>query len=313
MQEGKVASVNISTEKGTVKKPAPQISIDANGIRADAHAGNWHRQVSLLSMESIERFSERVGREFHPGEFAENITTRGIDLSHVGIFDRFEVAGVSLEVTQIGKACHPDGCAIFQQVGKCVMPKEGIFCRTLFPGEVRAGDMIKHYPRPLSFLVITLSDRASRGEYEDRSGPRVSAALEDWLGPSRWWFNIENNIQSDDPVELRDRIRAAESDGIDVLITTGGTGLGPRDHTPDVMAELCDKLIPGIMEHIRIKYGTEKPNALLSRAVAGVIGKMLVYSLPGSVRAVDEYMGEILKTMEHLILTVNGIDPHASL
>ena len=95
-----------------------------------------------------------------------------------------------------------------------------------------------------------------------------------------------------------------------MIFTTGGTGVGPRDITPDVVTELCDKFIPGIMDHIRLKFGADKPNALLSRSVAGVAGSTLIYTLPGSVRAVQEYMQEILKTLEHLILTLHGLDDH---
>ena len=96
----------------------------------------------------------------------------------------------------------------------------------------------------------------------------------------------------------------------DVVITTGGTGIGPRDITIETVRPLLDKEIPGIMEMIRIKYGQEKPNALLSRGIAGVMGQTLVYTLPGSVKAVDEYMTEILKTLQHLIYMLHGVDVH---
>jgi molybdenum cofactor synthesis domain-containing protein len=95
-----------------------------------------------------------------------------------------------------------------------------------------------------------------------------------------------------------------------IIITTGGTGIGPRDITIETVTPLLTKEIPGIMEFIRIKYGAEKPNALLSRAVAGITGKALIYTLPGSVRAVDEYMTEILKTLKHTIYMQFGIDKH---
>ncbi len=308
--KGTVLSVNISTQKGTIKTPVKSANVTERGIEGDAHAGQSHRQVSLLSQESIDRFSTRVGREFAPGEFAENITTRGIDLSQVALLDQLGVGETRLEVTQIGKACHPDGCAIFKQVGQCVMPKDGIFCRVLHGGRIEPGDTIRYYPRGLTSRVITLSDRASRGEYEDKSGPLVTVILNSFFGPKRWRLEIEGYVLPDDPDKLRDHLERARQDKVDVIITTGGTGLGPHDITPDVVAPLCDKLIPGIMEHIRLRYGQDKPNALLSRSIAGVMGQTLIYTLPGSVRAVEEYMTEILKTLEHLILTVHGIDPH---
>ena len=305
-----VVSTNISQHKGTVKEPVAGITVDTSGIVGDAHAGDWHRQISLLSQESIGRFAEEMGREIRPGEFAENITVRGLDSGGVAVLDRFRFGDVELEVTQIGKKCHGDGCEIFKQVGKCVMPKEGLFARVINGGRIAAGGRGEHVPRPLRFLVLTLSDRAARGEYEDRSGPKIGELLQTWLVDRRWHARIENNILPDDADRLREELLAAVGDGVDVVITTGGTGIGPRDITPETAAEVCEKLIPGIMENVRVKFGSAKPNALLSRSVAGVAGKTQIYVLPGSVRAVTEYMGEILKTMEHIIFMLHGLDVH---
>jgi molybdenum cofactor synthesis domain-containing protein len=96
-----------------------------------------------------------------------------------------------------------------------------------------------------------------------------------------------------------------------IVITTGGTGIGPRDITVETIRPLMTKEIPGIMEFIRIKYGAEKPNSLLSRGIAGVTGKSLIYTLPGSVRAVEEYMNEIVKTLKHTIYMQYGVDKHS--
>ncbi len=307
---GRLVSVSLSVEKGTVKHPAPEIVITDRGVEGDAHAGPWHRQVSVLSIERIEAFSQRAGRKITPGEFAENITTSGIDIGGVALMDRFSVEPVELEVTQIGKACHGAECAIFREVGECLMPKEGLFCRVLAGGRVRPGDSIEHTPRRLTFRIVTLSDRAHRGEYEDRSGPRIREMLEAFLEGKRWHPDISNVILPDDADALRAELIAARDKGVDVVLTTGGTGVGPRDSTPETVADVCDKLIPGVMEHIRMKYGAANPNALLSRSVAGVAGTTLIYALPGSVRAVEEYVGEILATIEHLITTVHGLDTH---
>ncbi|NCA85082.1 MAG: MOSC domain-containing protein [Clostridia bacterium] len=140
----KVVSVNISTAKGTIKTPAVSIDLDARGVQGDAHAGEWHRQVSLLARESIEKWSRLAGRKVGWGEFAENITTEGIMLHQAQPGDRLMIGATELEVTQIGKKCHGTGCAIFKEVGNCVMPKEGIFARVLRPGSIRAGDEIKY-------------------------------------------------------------------------------------------------------------------------------------------------------------------------
>jgi len=308
--EIEVVSVNISEEKGTVKKPVDRISVDERGVVEDAHAGLWHRQVSLLAMEQIERFAKVLGRDLDSGEFAENITIRGLDLGEVAILDRMTFGGVELEVSQIGKECHGDGCAIFREVGKCVMPKEGIFLRVVSGGTVQPGDEVTWSPRPLRIKVITLSDRASRGEYTDRSGPRVETMLAEHFGATQWHLEADRIVLPDDVDALTRELTQARAEGIDVVITTGGTGVGPRDITPDVVTGLADKEIPGVMEAIRLKFGEKKPRALLSRGVAAVLGGTLVYTLPGSVRAVNEYMGEILKTMEHLIYMLHELDIH---
>jgi MOSC domain-containing protein YiiM len=141
-----ILSVNISVEKGTVKTPVDKIKLDSKGVVNDAHAGDWHRQVSLLGKESFDKFSIEAGRKVEFGEFAENITTEGIELYKTTPGDRFLIGNVELEVTKIGKKCHGTSCAIFKEVGNCVMPKEGIFCKVIRPGEIRKGDSIVYVP-----------------------------------------------------------------------------------------------------------------------------------------------------------------------
>jgi len=328
LQRFEVVSVNVSTAKGTAKQPVAEALIAAQGLAGDAHAGPGLRQVSLLAAEDIARFSAETARtagvspasddagrrdaggtglRFGAGEFAENITTRGLELDQVALLGRFAIGDALLEVTQIGKECHSQGCAIFQRIGRCVMPQRGIFCRVLRGGLVRAGVTGEYSPRVLKIRIITLSDRASRGEYEDRSGPRTKEILEAFFKPKRWRVEFETAILPDDAEQLRRELLASRDAGVDVVVTSGGTGLGPRDVTPETVAAVCDKAIPGIMEAIRAKYGATNPRAWLSRSVAGVAGTTLIYALPGSPRAVEEYLSEILLTLEHLILMVNGL------
>ena len=135
----RVVSVNISGRKGEPKRPVPRALVRLDhGIEGDAHAGGWHRQVSLLAEEDIERMKEKLP-SLGPGDFAENITTRGIDLPSLPVGARLSIGSVELEVTQIGKACHR-GCAILEQTGECVMPKRGIFARVLQGGEITSED-----------------------------------------------------------------------------------------------------------------------------------------------------------------------------
>lgn len=306
----KILSVNISKEKGTIKKPVEEITLNHLGVMEDAHAGAWHRQVSLLGKESVDRFSREAGRPIAFGEFAENITTEGVELVKTSPLDRFVGKDVELEVTQIGKECHGTSCAIFREVGNCVMPKEGIFARVIRQGSLKAGDILEYVPRILRFHVITLSDRASKGQYEDRSGPRILEILNRHFEGKPRKIEATHAIIPDDASSLKVLIERTVYDEVDVIITTGGTGIGPRDITVETVEPMLDKEIPGIMEMIRVKYGADKPNALLSRGVAGLMGGTLIYTLPGSVRAVNEYMEEILKTLEHLIYMRHGLDVH---
>ena len=141
-QRGKVLAVNVSEEKGTKKTNIQSCDLLKDfGLKGDAHAGPWHRQVSLLANESIDKM-KAMGLKVGYGDFAENITTEGVDLVHLPIGTTIRVGdSVLLRVTQIGKDCH-ERCAIYYQVGDCVMPKEGIFAEVLSEGEVKAGDEI---------------------------------------------------------------------------------------------------------------------------------------------------------------------------
>ena len=310
MQKIKVLSVNISTEKGTVKKPVESIELTEKGIPNDAHAGSWHRQVSMLGKESFDRFAKLAGREINFGEFAENITTEGLELVNTKPGDRFVGENVELEVTQIGKKCHGDSCAIYREVGNCVMPKEGIFVWVKREGMLKPGDVLEYIPRVYKVMVITLSDRVYKGEYDDRSGPAVVNRVDDFFQSIKWEHTVDSMVIPDDDRMLRGNLLKAKELGYDLVITTGGTGIGPRDITPDVVKDMLDKELPGIMELIRVKYSTDKPNALLSRGIAGLMGNAFVYTLPGSVKAVNEYMDEITKTLKHLYLMKMGIDSH---
>ena len=136
-----VVAVCISERKGTQKHQVPEIQLKIDhGIVGDAHAGNWHRQVSLLAQESVEKM-KAVLPDIPVGAFAENILTEGLTLYTLPVGTRLRVGEVLLEVTQIGKECHAH-CAIRQQVGDCVMPREGIFTIVLEEGTIRAGDTI---------------------------------------------------------------------------------------------------------------------------------------------------------------------------
>jgi len=138
-----VVSVNISEEKGVRKHPVPEIRLKCrHGIVGDAHAGDWHRQISLLAVESVDTMREVCPIPLDSGVFAENINTRGLDLKGLPVGAHLRVGETELEVTQIGKECH-GGCAIQKAAGRCVMPTEGIFAVVVREGTVRPGDKIE--------------------------------------------------------------------------------------------------------------------------------------------------------------------------
>jgi MOSC domain-containing protein YiiM len=139
----KVVAINISEEKGVPKQAINRGYFEINsGLQGDAHAGNWHRQVSLLGMESFEKMKQAGLIALETGSFAENITTEGIILFELPVGRRLKIGETLMEVTQIGKECHA-GCAIRQKTGDCVMPREGIFAKIITPGWIRPGDEIE--------------------------------------------------------------------------------------------------------------------------------------------------------------------------
>lgn len=158
---GRIVSINVSNKKGIRKTPVEEATVFENkGIAGDAHASSeWHRQVSLLSIDSIKKM-QAMGLDVKPGDFAENITTEGIDLLSLPIGTRMKIgAEVIGEVSQIGKQCH-SRCAIYHQAGDCVMPKEGIFIRIMKGGRIKVGDEIIIAERkPLEYYLTDIEQR----------------------------------------------------------------------------------------------------------------------------------------------------------
>ncbi len=138
-----IVSVNISEKKGTIKQPVPEAHlVKGLGIPGDAHAGDWHRQISLLAQESINKMIAMGAGDLRPGMFAENVTTEGITLFTLPVGTKLKLGECLAEVTQIGKACHRH-CEIYQKIGACIMPFEGIFATVLKEGVIRPGDAVE--------------------------------------------------------------------------------------------------------------------------------------------------------------------------
>ena len=141
--KGRIRAISISKEKGTRKKNVPKAELQADfGIIGDAHAGSWHRQVSLLGVESIDKMTAK-GAKVSPGDFAENITTECVDLGTLKVGSKLRLGvNVELEITEFGKKCH-GRCKIFEQIGDCIMPREGVFAQVTQGGAIDVGDAIE--------------------------------------------------------------------------------------------------------------------------------------------------------------------------
>ncbi|MFZ0389190.1 MAG: MOSC domain-containing protein [Calditrichia bacterium] len=145
---GRIVALSISRKKGTAKRNVNSVYLLEDwGMEGDAHAGKWHRQVSLLALESIQKMTAK-GLIVRPGAFAENITTSGIDIYNLTIGEHLQIGDCLLEITQIGKECH-NRCAIYQRVGDCVMPREGVFARVIRGGKIQRGEKIHVLPATL--------------------------------------------------------------------------------------------------------------------------------------------------------------------
>ena len=303
--QGTVRAVCISKAKGTVKRPAEKgVLIRGYGIENDAHAGNWHRQVSLLSYESVTEFNRR-GAGATDGDFGENILVEGIDLKQLPVGSVLRAGTAVLRVTQIGKECHSD-CEIRSRTGDCIMPREGIFAEVLEDGEVRAGDAVTAVlpdpDRPFQAAVITLSDKGSRGERQDESGPAAAEMLKE-----AGYEIIETLLLPDEPELLkRELCRLSDRRQADLIITSGGTGFSPRDRTPEATLAVADRNAPGIAEYIRMRSMELTGRAMLGRGVSVIRKRTLIINLPGSPKAVRESLGFILDALDHGLKTLRG-------
>lgn len=306
-ENGILMGICISEKRGTEKYEVKEaVIVEGWGIEGDAHGGNWHRQISLLSYEKIEAFRE-AGADVAFGAFGENLIVKGFDFRNLPVGTKVLIGEVVLEMTQIGKECHTH-CAIYHRMGDCIMPREGVFAKVIHGGEIRVGDEVSiESPdphRPFTAAVITLSDKGARGEREDKSGPTIVEMAE-----ASGYEVKETLLLPDEQEPLKKAlIRLADQRQINVIFTTGGTGFAQRDVTPEATIAVCDRMANGIADAIRnYSMGITK-RAMFSRAVSGIRGKTLIINLPGSPKAVKEALEFVLPELGHGLGILRGTE-----
>ena len=302
---GIIRAICISTSRGTPKIQTERAQIQTDrGIMGDAHAGRWHRQVSLLSLEKIQQFRDQ-GAEVDYGAFGENLVVEGIDLASLPVGTRFQCGNVVLELTQIGKECHSH-CQIYQKMGDCIMPREGVFTKVIQGGEIRKGDQLETIApavdRPYTAAVITLSDKGAAGERTDKSGPLICEKL------AAAGYDVAETLLMADGREALERqlIRLSDQRQVSLILTTGGTGFSSRDMTPEATIAVCDRMARGIAEAVRAYSMTVTRRAMFSRAESGIRKKTLIVNLPGSPKAVEETLDFLLPELEHGLGILRG-------
>ena len=270
----------------------------------DAHGGSWHRQVSLLSADKIAAFNEK-GAGVIPGAFGENLLVEGFEIRALPVGTLLRCGSVLLEMTQIGKECHSH-CSIFARGGDCIMPREGVFATVEHGGVLRSGMELEvtlpAADAPLRAAVMTLSDKGAAGERVDTSGPRAAELLAE-----AGYEIVEQVLLPDAQKRIeRELIRLADSRQVDLIITTGGTGLSLRDVTPEASMAVATRNVPGIAEAIRAESLKITRRAMLSRGVSVVRGQTLIVNLPGSTKAVEEALAIVLPQLEHGLRILKG-------
>jgi len=306
---GILQHICISETKGTVKAPVVSaVLIENYGLENDSHAGDWHRQISLLDETDI-NFMRDKGLHLDPGAFGENLIVEGLDLSLYGIGTKLGIGETELEITQIGKVCHTR-CTIYFETGDCIMPRSGLFAKVIKGGILNQGlevEVLFNVPRrTIQTAVLTVSDTCSSGDAIDTAGPAVSEMIEACLEARIAW----HGIVADDSQGIKERLRELSSRNLDLILTVGGTGCAERDITPEATMAVIEKEVPGLSEAMRSASMQVTPHAMLQRGICGIQGSTLIVNLPGSKKAATENLQVILSAIPHAMRLLRGDTTH---
>lgn len=309
MSGAEVAFVCVSERKGIPKRAVERVRLVADhGIEGDAHAGDWHRQVSLLDEGDVEAMRAR-GLTLRPGAFGENLVVRGLALADLGVGSRLALGEAELEITQIGKDCHTR-CAIYYRAGDCIMPRLGVFARVARGAEVAPGTplrVLEAVPRTaLQAAVLTVSDRCAAGRARDTAGPAVAELLCGRLAARVAW----TGVVADDRAAIAGGLRDLAGRDLALVVTVGGTGLAARDVTPEATRDVVEREVPGLSEAMRAASARVTPNAWLSRGVCGIHRRTLIVNVPGSRPAATENLEAILPALPHALRMLRGDPSH---
>jgi len=255
--------------------------------------------VSLLAAEKIAEFGDLA-----PGAFGENLVVEGLDLRVLPLGTRLAVGETLLEITQHGKECHHP-CSIYEAMGDCIMPREGVFARVVCDGVISTGDVVELLEQPeqkLRAAILILSDKGSQGRRVDESGPLIARMLTEagYLVAEQILLPDEQSAIENELITLADMRR------VDLILTCGGTGFSRRDVTPEATLAVAHRVASGVAEAIRAHSLKITGRAMLSRAVSVIRGGTLIVNLPGSPKAARESLEFILPHLGHGLEILRG-------
>ncbi len=299
---GKIESIYVGAQKGGLKKRVDKANLKENyGIIGDAHAGVGDRQISLLAEESIARLrgrDEKIGAD----NLMENLRTTGIELTSLLVGTKLRIGKTILEVSEIGKHINKPE-KVFAMPEGCLMPLYGVFAKVLKGGMIKEGDAFQIVAdTPITAGILIISDRSALGERPDKTGPFLKEYLKKIrITPIRYKL-----IPDEEEYISLVLSRWTDQGGVDLILTSGGTGFFSRDVTPEATKKILDKEAGGLSELMRTEGAKSTKRAYLSRGVVGIRKKTLIVNLPGNPQGARESLEIISPILNHAIKVMKG-------